>query len=293
VGVSRLAVLALLALNACGRIGFGLDSAGNVGGGGGGGDGGTLGDGGGPLGDGRLPDASPGTSAIKLVGAGGYQSWIKASDQTLPVGIPTGTLDGDLMVMHATWAENLGTWAGPVFGGWKSVVAPWTDPRCASSGSAVYMQIAVDLDMMPEPQATCTGFCNAAIISFRGIDPVTPIEAIGVAGTTNETDPCDKDLTPQLQVVPGLTTSTDGDLVVLLYGDNNDDNVTGPSTQSEPAGFTTLYNDLADVTMAENFLAGSLAQTAAGSVADQTVTTTNENLFGWTGVMLALKPAPP
>ncbi len=287
--VSRTTLVTALALAGCGRIGFGLDGTGGGGGGGGGG----TGDGASPGDDGGSPDASPGTSAIKMVAVGGYASWIDASDQTLAVAVPAGTADGDLMVMHATWAENLGSWAGPVLGGWTAIVGPWTDPRCANSGSAVYMQFAANLDMKPEPQATCNGYCNAAIISFRGVDPTTPFDAIGVAGTTNETDTCRTDVTPQLQVVPGLTTTTDGDLIVLLYGDNNDDDVTGASTQSEPAGFTTIYNDLADVTKSENFLAGSLAQTTAGVVADQTITTTNENLFGWTGVMLALKPVPP
>ncbi len=273
VGGSR---LALLALCACGRIDFALGSAGGDGG---------------PGSDGRSPDASSG--AIAVVAAGAYTSWINTSNASLAVAVPAGTIDGDLMVMHATWAENLGSWIGPVFGSWTPVVAPWTDPKCASSGSAVYMLFAADLSMMPAPQATCSGYCNATIISFRGVDPNTPFDAIGVAGTTNETDACTIDLTPQLQDVPGLTTTSDGDLIVLLYGDNNDADVTGPSTQSGPAGFTTIYNVLSDITMSENFLAGSLAQSTAGPVADQTVTTTNENLYGWTGIMLALKPAPP
>ena len=283
--VSRTTLIAALVLAGCGRIGFGL---GGGAGGGGGGDGNSGGDGA------SAPDDSSGTSLIKAIGAGTVTVWDDTVNSSRAVELQAGTQDGDLLVMHATWAVNFGTWTAPSLGGWTATVAPWTDPHCNYSASAVYMKVAVAITMMPAAQAICTGYCVAAIDVFRGIDTTTPFDAIGTPGTTTEPDGCGENVSPQMQVVPGLTTTTDGDVIVLLYGDNNDNNVpAGTSTQTLPAGFTTLYNDLQDAGGSQDFAGGYLAQSNAGVVPAQTIVTTNENLDGWTGVMLALKPAPP
>jgi len=192
--VSRTTLIAALVLAGCGRIGFGL---GGGAGGGGGGDGNSGGDGA------SAPDASSGTSLIKAIGAGTVTVWDDTVNSSRAVELPAGTQDGDLLVMHATWAVNFGTWTAPSLGGWTATVAPWTDPHCNYSASAVYMKVAVAITMMPAAQAICT------------------------AGGS------------------------------------------------------------------QDFAGGYLAQSNAGVVPAQTIVTTNENLDGWTGVMLALKPAPP
>jgi len=222
---------------------------------------------------------SDATLATGFVGAGPTVGWTTGVMTTSPVDLPAGVVPGDLLLLHVT--HQSGTVAAPA--GWSTVVPEWGDGHCNVSGSAIYSRTA-GASEPPTVAVTCITYCEAAISAFRWLDPVNPVDVVGPLGRTTAPDPCGTAITPQLQSVPPVTTTRPRDLVVVFYGDNDDQNIGGPSSQTLPAGVQQMYNAIGG----QDLLAGVVGEVGAGTQSAQVITVVNENTYGWTGVQLGL-----
>jgi hypothetical protein len=143
------------------------------------------------------------------------------------VPVPAGVATGDLLVVQVTADNNPNVSAAPA--GWTTVVSPIS----VTTGARVFVYSHVVTDAAAEP-ATYTWTLSTAqrwgavMGAFRGVDTSDPFET---AATTKK----DTTYVAAQLVVPGVTTATDGAMLVGGVG------LDGRSvTISPPAGWTEV-----------------------------------------------------
>lgn len=172
--------------------------------------------------------------AISLVGA----TEADANGQALPINVPAGTLDNDVMYLVVSQSDGEdGSWNSLT--GWTEEVidagvggGPPSAPECS-----VFRRVALS-----EPASYTPTIDNGAdvglvgkMIVFRGVDTVTPVDATATTATGSG------DANPN---PPSISTVTNG-AVVLAVGFADDDlGVYGsvPSGYSDPDGLGTVVN---------------------------------------------------
>jgi hypothetical protein len=234
------------------------------------------------------PPASVDAAAAQVgfVAAGTPVGAVTGATQVMNVPVPAGVAANDLLILHvAHWQTSV---PGP--SGWTAAVPDFGDGYCNDSGMSVGYRIAASNE--PATYAvTCPTYCSAVIIAIRGANTASPLDQIGpLARTTERTTTCGASVSPQLQVVPSVTSATPGDWVLLLYSDNNDA-ATQPA-QALPAWWTSMYNFVTSEGAGQNILGGIEGPVAPGPSGPQTITVTGETMYGWTGVQVAIAPAP-
>lgn len=130
-----------------------------------------------------------------------------ASGGALTVTLPTGTLDGDLIVVHGYLETDTNTWS--------SVGAGFTSVTSGTNTGAFLIQAWWKI-ASSEPASwtwtpTTTGVwrsVNAA--SYSGFSG----SSVDIAGTTGQADA----VIATSQTAPSITTITDGSLVLFCYG---------------------------------------------------------------------------
>jgi len=189
---------------------------------------------------------------------------------------PTGLVAGDLMV--AFLAQN--SPGAPIVStatGWTNVLnRTYTDG--STVGTSVYYRFATAADISNGSftfSFTGSRRSAGAILAFRGVDTVTPINASGSQGNNTSTS----------LTAPSITTVDNNAMLVALYGF-----VQGSNSASPPTGMTEAFDAATGAGPNGVTIEGAYAvQAAVGATGPQVATaaTTSVNI----GVLLALSPA--
>jgi PKD repeat protein len=173
-----------------------------------------------PPGDGSVT-AGPSVTAVNIN---------QVTDVVVPV--PAGVATGDLLVVQVTADNNPNVSTAPA--GWTMVVAPIS----VTTGARVFVYSHVVTDAAAEP-ATYTWTLSTAqrwgavMGSFRGVDTTNPFDT---AATTKK----DTTYTSAQLIVPGVTTVTDGAMLVGGVGlDNRTVSINPPTGWTESGESST------------------------------------------------------
>jgi PKD repeat protein len=230
--------------------------------------------------------AGTGTTASRTItvtaGPGGSGSISAASSTTavsttaatsVTVNRPAGVATGDVLIAHINVNNAAALTSAPA--GW----APVVDPLSINARATVFAYYKVVSDAAAEPASytwpmSAAETWNAGMTAYRGVDTETPFDT--AAATASNPVTAATSLT-----VPGVTTTTEGAMVVGGVGVNN-----AIATVTQPAGWTESWES-SSAQVAE---LAHRAVPSAGATGDATWT------FGSTvtsaGWVRALRPAP-
>lgn len=210
-----------------------------------------------------LPGPPPAAEGIVLVGAGPFSHWG-------PVGIPNGTIAGDLMVAVCQYASSAPS-------GWTRKAGPLFYRRASSSS---------------ETPPTFPSASNCQIATFRGATSSgDPFEAIGSVAVVNGEDASG---TVTLPLAPGLTTTTPGAwvlMVVTAWAEDWDGGAAGTSFP-RPSGLerTVFANEAGGIALhsGERPVPGAFPSQPSGTVFIQDL-----GEYWATTMLVSLKPYVP
>ena len=172
--------------------------------------------------------------AITLVGLGALSEWVTLTDSSTP--IPSGTIAGDLMLMYVVGQLPLGgvpTWS---VAGWTKRLATPGFPL-ASLGFEIFFKIAGPGEVSPLVTKTLgspVGGSAAYIISYRGVDTVTPFDVVSAVGQNNP------GFNP-LTIISGITTLTPNALAIVAVATGDENSI----SQTTANGFTVRASGIA------------------------------------------------
>jgi MSHA biogenesis protein MshQ len=199
-----------------------------------------------------------------------------SSVSSVQINNPTGLVVGDLMV--AFLAQN--SPGSPIVSsatGWTSVLnRTYTDG--STVGTSVYYRFATAADISNGSftfSFTSSRRSAGAILAFRGVDTVTPINASGSQGNNASTS----------LTAPSITTVDNNAMLVSLYGF-----VQGSNSATPSAGMTEAFDAATGAGPNGVTIEGAYAiQATVGPTGTRVATaaTTSVNI----GVLLALSPA--
>lgn len=189
---------------------------------------------------------------------------------------PTGLVAGDLMVAFLA-QNNPGSPIVSTATGWTNVLNR-TYADGSTVGTSVYYRFATAADISNGSftfSFTSSRRSAGAILAFRGVDTVTPINASGSQGNNASTS----------LTAPSITTVDNNTMLVSLYGF-----VQGSNSATPPAGMTEAFDAATGAGPNGVTIEGAYAiQPAVGPTGTRVATAaaTSVNI----GVLLALSPA--
>lgn len=188
--------------------------------------------------------SEPARAVITYVGGASNASSSAAS--SLAVSLPSGTVEGDVMVALVSLRGNR-TITAP--SGWSSVLR--TDN---SSGSNIRQQLFVKVATGAEPASFTFSFsgserCAVAVLSYRGVDSGAPVDAVGGQANTASSSSV---------TAPSITATVANARIVGFFAIAN-----GNATLTAPGGMTAVLTTAA-TTAGPNGVAVLVADAAAG-----------------------------
>ncbi len=181
-----------------------------------------------------------------------------SSSGTLTIGVPAGTLVGDLMLAQAA-VRGGGTETFGIPAGWTEIGA---GIHLGSTGTnthkhRAYYKVATAGDLSAGSASwTFTGAtATGGISSYRNVDPSSPVNAESSAGFASLGSSID---------ASSITTTVNGAMLVTFYGVNGDVTFTGPS------GFTQRYSQNNGTQI--DVMSADMLQATAGATGTQTAT---------------------
>ena len=224
-----------------------------------------------------------------LVSAGTATAGGPFTSATVTPALPTGLVDGDVVVCLATWWNRQGatgtvieqTWVG-----WTERYYEVFNPTGSLGDLAVAIftatySVTLGLPVLRFTGGSATGSTYVAqTIGVRGVDPLDPID---VLGTTVQTD---ASLTSF--VVPGITTGGIDRFWLLWLGKSSQASGMGVTGAGGAASLVSTLNTAAGNDAFHAVLRGSLA--SAGAVGPHTITVSATPAGQWFGKTLALNP---
>lgn len=198
------------------------------------------------------------------------------STSTASVGLPAGTVAGDVLVAAATSSNASYMPVAPA--GWTLVRNGTSNLYTAGS---VYYRVATG----SEPSSyTFTGFTpntwEGAVVlaAFSGVDTTTPVDVSGVQVAASQTNPA---------TAPSVTTTVTGTLHVMAYMARNMQ-FSASYSASTPVGTSSVGTRTSNAATPQTIVAVvSRTQTAAGATGSFSSTLTNTSY--WVGISLALR----
>jgi hypothetical protein len=189
---------------------------------------------------------------------------------TLTIAAPSGLAAGDLLLASIDAR------------GKPQVVAPtgWTLVRADQNGNTMTKATFYRIATMAEPASHTWTFSSAvaasgAVLTYRGVDPTSPIEAHG--GQVNAKSTAIS--------APSVTASTSGARLVGLFG------IASATTVAPPTGFTELGEVSSTAGTYKVTSEGSnIAITASGPTGSRVATASHS--AGNIGQVVVLRPAP-
>lgn len=163
---------------------------------------------------------------------------------------PTGTADGDVMIATLTYAGTSTTVTPP--SGWTQVARTTFGTRVL----VTYQKVASSEGSSYTFTLSTAADGSHAIASFRGCDTTTPVYGLNSGTNTSTVD----------IVGPTVTTTQNGDWLVMVAGDNN------ANTLGVPSGMTMRAETWAATPFCRSWI-GSELITTAGATGTRTATT--------------------
>jgi RHS repeat-associated protein len=209
---------------------------------------------------------------ILAVGTGIGKS--TAGQSTFSVDLPAGIRVSDqiLVAVSQTDADTV------YMPGYSAVKIAVSGPNPTDATTAVYRRTATGNETSVTISASPAAIQSAAVVVYRGVDPVNPVDAVGSAGAVG----------PSL-TYPSVTASMTGERLVAVQGAVN--NAT-PGAWTAPASMTEVVQNteqsLRSVGIADRALA---AAGATGSMSTSIATSGAPAELA--GVALTLRPAAP
>lgn len=189
---------------------------------------------------------------------------------------PTGLVAGDLMVAFLA-QNNPGSPIVSSATGWTSVLSR-THADGSTVGTSVYYRFATAADISNGSftfSFTSSRRSAGAILAFRGVDTVTPINASGSQGNNASTS----------LTAPSITTADNNAMLVSLHGF-----VQGSNSATPPAGMTEAFDAATGAGPNGVTIEGAYAvQAAVGATGTRVATAAASSVN--IGVLLALSPA--
>ena len=224
-----------------------------------------------------------------LVSAGAATAGGPYTSATVTPALPTGLVDGDVVVCLAAWWNRQGatgtvieqTWVG-----WTEQYYEAFNPTGSLGDLAVAIftatySVTLGLPVLRFTGGSATGSTYVAqTIGVRGADPVDPIDVLG------DTIQTAASLTSF--VVPGITTGGADRFWLLWLGKSSQASGIGASGAGGAASTVSTLNTAAGNDAFHAVLRGSLA--SAGAVGPHTITVSATPAGQWFGKTLALNP---
>lgn len=192
------------------------------------------------------------------------------SAQAITISVPSGVVDGDVMIAVVEVAATAGTVASTTFtapSGWTSVA------NSVATNTRMQTWIRVASSEPASYQWTIAGGVDRAITgiiaAWSGGDTSTPQDTTAAAGAGTNSP----------MVAPTITTVTAGAMLVCAWG-----NRAGSGDMAVPGGMT----ERAEAGAGPDIIIGEKLITPAGVTGTQSVTSASNN---WAAVAIALRPA--
>ena len=222
-------------------------------------------------------EASGAPGGINLVSTS-FANWASRTNTTITA--PTGIQDGDVLVVHFVLEEYTEDPVTPPTG-FTLVPGPTYPVTSVNPGGAANLDNRLYYKIASGESGDYTfqhigGASAAWMACFSGNDLVTPVtnasSAVGTGATTT---------------VPGITTTTNGSLVIFTQQDYGYKELS--NNLSGPTGFTPLNTWAED----NNLYASTYTQPTLGATGSLSITNNNgATSFGWAGFQFAINPPP-
>jgi len=191
---------------------------------------------------------------------------------------PTGLAVGDLMLAVLS-QNNPGSPVVSTATGWTSVLTRTYTSGGSTVGTTVYYRFATAADLSNGSftfSFTSSRRSAGAIMAFRGVDTVTPINASGSQGNASATS----------MTAPGITTADNDTMLVASYSF-----IQGANSATPPAGMTEAYDAATGAGPNGVTIEGAYGlQAAVGATGTEVATAASAAVN--IGALVALTPAP-
>lgn len=193
----------------------------------------------------------------------------EASGTSVTVNVPSGTVDGDVMIAQISWMSNTVKTVTPP-GGWTLLE---TDVNSAFE-QRTYVRVASSEPANYAWTFSGTVRVEAGIGSFIGVDNTTPIDVSNGQFNSSSTS----------VTAPSVTTTVANALLVFCGSGN------GQGTYTPPSGMTEQWDDNTTIgTLDVSFEMAIETLGAAGATGTRVATLSGA--LGNIGQLIALKPA--
>ncbi|CCF83654.1 hypothetical protein [Nitrolancea hollandica] len=149
-----------------------------------------------------------------------------SSSSSLAVNVPTGTQNNDILLAHLIVGSSR-TITPPA--GWTLLAGPLADPDVTGVNVSVYYRVASSEPASFTFSFSGTGNCAGVMLACSGGDAASPIDASATAIDASSSTS---------HAAPSVTTTRDGNLVVVLWGGWKSSGY----TWTQPSGFTERYD---------------------------------------------------
>ncbi len=217
-------------------------------------------------------------SAVTYVGTS-ISPLSNSSVDVLTIAPPAGLVEGDLMLAFLSQNNPGNPIVTPAPAGWTLAQTRTYTNDGSRVGVSVYYRLASAADVAAGSftfRFDDSRRSAGALLAFRGVDAVTPLNAIASQGNNTSTN----------LTAPGITTADNQTMLVALYGF-----VQGSNTATPPPGMTEAFDAATGAGPNGVTIAGAYAiQPAPGPTGTRVAVADTASVNA--GVLLALTPAP-